>query len=306
VSPHTQPAKVTPFAGGNETRSPRGQCRVKQTRDMRLPCQPSAVHDEICSCDVGGATAAEEHGCVGDVLRFTQSRPRCPSVGIFQQRGILADTRPAGLNFSGRNAVADDQLRGVVAGDLAGDVNCAGFADAVGCFARTRHDALLGTEVDDPAACFVPRFLTNHLLDGAFASVKHACEIDAHDLLPLRVGGIEEGGSGGDCGVVDHYVEATETRYGSCDQSIDLIPLPNVDLLKETLTSGAVNQIERRLTAFEGFSSYIGERNTGPFLGVGQGDGAPDSGAGPGHDGDAAREQFRHFTPRQSVDVLTS
>ncbi len=66
------------------------------------------------------------------------------------------------------------------------------------------------------------------------------------------------------------------------------------------------------LAAFEGFSSYIGERNPGPFLGVGQGDGAADAGAGPGDDGDASREQlvhfdsWGHFAPRQSVDVLTS
>src|SRR5438552_2579313 len=260
---------------------------------MPLPCQPSAVHDEIRACDVGGATAAEEYGCIGDILRPTQPRPRCPSAGILQQRRILADARPAGLDFSGRNAVADNQMLGVVAGDLAGDIDRAGFADAVGCFARTRHDALLGAEVDDPAARLVPRFLTDHLLDGAFASVKHACEIDAHDLLPLRLGCLEKRRSGGDGGVVDHHVEATVTCYGRRDQPIDLIPLPNVDLLEESLAAGAADELERWLAAFQGFSGHIREHDAGSFTGVGEGDGAADAGAGPGYDGDGSLEQLR-------------
>src|SRR6201999_4344031 len=141
-------------------------------------------------------------------------------------------------------------------------------------FTRTGDDPLLRAEIDDAAAGFVARFLGDHLLDRSFAPVEHACEIDAHDLLPLRIGGLQESCSRGNRSVVDHYVEATIASDSRRDQAVNLIPLPHVDVLEEAFTSRTADELERWLASFERLSGHVGERDPGPFTRVCQGDGA--------------------------------
>src|SRR5262249_4689089 len=161
------------------------------------------------------------------------------------------DTRPTRLDLSGRDAVTDDQVFGVVNRDLPGDIDGSGFADPVGSLAWTRHDALLRPQVYDATAGLIPRFLANHLLDRALASVEHSGEIDAHDLFPLCVGCLQEAGSRGGRGVVDHYVQASVPRNSGADQAIDLIPLPDVNALEKRFSSRAQDEIESRPATFE-------------------------------------------------------
>src|SRR5262245_57262850 len=110
---------------------------------MLSSCEPSAVYYEIGACDVGGAIAPEEDGCVGDILRLPEPRPGSAPVGILQERRILPDTRPARLDLARRNAVADDQVLSVITRNLAGDIDRPGFADTIGRLPRARHNSLL-------------------------------------------------------------------------------------------------------------------------------------------------------------------
>src|SRR5262249_51372188 len=93
------------------------------TSDMQSTGQPSAVHHEVRPRDVGCAIAAEKHGCVGDVLRATQPWPWCAPARILDQHRILPDARPARYDLSGGDAVAHDQILGIVGGDLTSDID---------------------------------------------------------------------------------------------------------------------------------------------------------------------------------------
>ena len=141
---------------------------------MRSAGQPAAIDDQIRARYVGGAIASEEHGSVGYILRPPQPRPRCTPARVFNQRGILSNTGPAGLDFSRRDAVTDNEVLCIVTGNLPRDVDSTGLADTIRSLTRASHDALLRTEVDDPPACLIPRLLANHLLHGPLLGLAEA------------------------------------------------------------------------------------------------------------------------------------
>src|SRR5262249_52543839 len=124
---------------------------------------------------------------------------------------------------------------------------------------------------------------------GTLASVKHACEINAHDVFPLRFGGFQQTRCRRDRRVVDHDIEAAVTRHGGSDQSVNLSPLADVDALAEGLASGALDQLESGHTAFEGCVHDSRKSYSRAFFRECQGDRAADSGARPGNYGNIPR-----------------
>src|SRR5579859_2461362 len=121
----------------------------RPTSDMRSAGQPSSVHHQIRARDVGSEVAAEEDGRIGYILRTPQPGPRCAAQRVVEQLGVLG---AAGQDLSRRNAVTDNQLPGIVHGDLPRHVDGPGLTDSVGCLGRTANDTVLRPEVDDPAS----------------------------------------------------------------------------------------------------------------------------------------------------------
>src|SRR5262249_39790639 len=151
----------------------------------RLARQPAAVDDEIRAGDEGRPIAGEEDGGVGYVLRSAESRPGGALALVLQARRVLGEPPGSGDDLAGGNAVAHDELLRIVDGNLARDVDRPGLAHPVRQVSRGSHDALLGAQVDEAPPDLLPWFLRDHLLYRALATVEHARQVDAHDLLPL-------------------------------------------------------------------------------------------------------------------------
>mmetsp|Transcript_13 Transcript_13/g.52 ORF Transcript_13/g.52 Transcript_13/m.52 type:complete len:429 (-) Transcript_13:770-2056(-) len=161
-----------------------------------------------------------------------------------------------------RDAVARDQLLGVVDGDLLGHVDGGGLGGAVCEVARARHHAVLRGDVDQLAAQarLCARLLPQELLDGNLRAEEVAERIDAVHALPLLqrgrgqllrqavrwVGQVQRG-------VVDEDVEPTPPTYRHRDSSRHVRTFGHVAAHEQDLAARACSSVllRRRHAPFE-------------------------------------------------------
>src|SRR5580698_8804967 len=157
--------------------------------------EPAAVDDEVRARDEARPLARQERRGVGDILRSAEARPGRALLLERESRRILRKTAGAGHDLPRRDAVADDEVLGVVDRNLARDVDGPRLAHPIGQVPRTADDALLGAEVDQPPPDLGLWLLADHLLDRALAAVEHAREVDAQHAFPLLRLGLKQGGA---------------------------------------------------------------------------------------------------------------
>src|SRR5579862_9977177 len=98
-------------------------------------CHPAAVDHQVDAGDIGCEIAGEEQRGVGHVLRPAEARPRRAPARVVEHGGV-GIIGLAGDDLARRHGVADDEILGVVDRDLAGKVDAARLADAIGDIAR--------------------------------------------------------------------------------------------------------------------------------------------------------------------------
>jgi hypothetical protein len=171
-----------------------------------------------------------------------------PAKGMFsrdllEQSGLTAQVlRHGRLQKTRAERVAVDTLSGVVQRDLLGQHDCGAFAGTVGGRAIVGHQALHGSDVDDPAAGWWCRavitiidsegrgksILLQHLLDGVFAAEEDAFGIDGHGSVVIRFGrfvdphGSQVGALDRDAGVVHHDVQPAEVPGAVLDGRLEV------------------------------------------------------------------------------------
>ena len=120
-------------------------------------------------------------------------------------------------------------------------------------------------------------------------------QIHRHDLLELRLGGVQHGGPGLDPCVVDHHVEAAVRRVRRVDHPLQVLDLGDVGLDPDRLLAQPGDlTLELLLRLLVGDEV---DDDVGPLPGEGQDHRLADAGVATGHDCDLAGQLLSHVEP---------
>src|SRR6185369_1120275 len=118
---------------------------------LRSCRHPAAVDHQIDPGHEARHVARQKQSGGGDIIRPAEPRPGGAALGAGEARRIVVDPGLAGDDLTRRHRIADDQILGMFDRDLPGDIDGAGFADAIGRVSSRGHHAMLGGDIDDPS-----------------------------------------------------------------------------------------------------------------------------------------------------------
>src|SRR4029453_1731199 len=131
-----------------------------------------------------------------------------------------------GVDDPGADGVDPDTLVGVLEGGGLGEANDGVLGGGVGGLLGDADDAGAGGGVDDCAAT-----VGEHERDLVLEADEDAARVDRHELVPVALGGVDDGGVAlFDAGVVEGDVEPAVGRHDLVEGSLDGVPVGDVEL----------------------------------------------------------------------------
>src|SRR5215470_13563563 len=252
-----------------------------------------AVDDDGGAGHERGGFRGEEDAWVGDLVDLAPPAharaARHRVVGLLGHCGVLFGQHaqvPFGLHRPRRDAVDADAEATPRHSQLAGEVDHGGLGRAVVGHHRRAVDPGDGGEVDDGA----PIPLRHHLLARPLAAEEDAVDVDLDHRVPAVGANVLDLGAERRARVVDHDVDAPHLLRGALDQALDGVFLAHVHRLAEGAAPELLDLLHHGL---EVLLLAAADHDIGAGLGELHGDGAADTHAASGDDGDLLLERER-------------
>jgi vitamin B12 transporter len=239
---------------------------------------PLSVHPTVLIGQQGGDHRADIVGQPG----AAQGGDRGDEAVAF---GLVAHRAAAEIGFDGpgRHGVDGDAARPQLLGQIAGQHLDRALHGGVGGKARQAEAGQAGRQVDDPPAIGDQR-------QQGLGQEEHAFEMDVHQAVEFRFGGLGEGGVDADAGIVDEVVEALappgfgQDGFHRLGEGAERGDVAGIEAQRHRL---AAQRGDLRHRAFGlGPIGMIGQQNVAAAPGDGQGGVAAQAPAGAGDQGD--------------------